>query len=57
MVTVVKSTTASVREFKKGCKVCYNLRYKLWLYPLDLHSLQSRSKFLAQEHTSVVIQF
>jgi hypothetical protein len=57
MVTFIKSATASVRKFKKGCKVCYNLCYNLWLYPLDLPSLQSRSKFLAQEHTSVVIQF
>ena len=38
---VVKSATTSVREFKSGCKVCYNLCYNLWLYPLDLHILQS----------------
>ncbi len=59
---VVKSATASVREFKSanvtGCKVCYNLCYNLWLYPLDLHILPSRSKLLVQEHTLlVVIQF
>jgi hypothetical protein len=32
---VVKSATTLVREFKKGCKVCYNL----WWYQLDLHIL------------------
>jgi hypothetical protein len=42
---VVKSATTSVREFKSGCKVCDNLCYNLWLYPLDLHILQSRASF------------
>jgi hypothetical protein len=48
---VVKSATASVREFKKGCEVCYSLCCNLWLYPLDLNILQpeSRSKFLVPE--------
>jgi hypothetical protein len=58
---VVKSATvtaaASVREFKSGCKVCYNLELlQPVVVSIVLTYFTVSSKLLAPKHTSVVRQ-